>query len=298
MKVLLSEAVNAPLDALRELDIDAREELWRDRRSLIEAVATCDGLVVRNQTRVDSELIAAAPRLRAVGRLGAGLDNIDLDALRERNVTVIHGGGFNARAVAEYVIGACFTLARRLAMSDREVRAGGWQRHVGLELSGEPLGIVGLGATGAETARLGRAVGFRVAGYDPYLDPPEGVDKLELDLLLCQSQFLSLHVPLTRSTRGMISGRELALLPSGAFLINAARGGVVDEGALLASLESGHLAGAALDVRTVEPPGTDDSLAGLDNVLLTAHLAGLTQQSQSAIAAHVLDGVRRALLGH
>jgi (S)-sulfolactate dehydrogenase len=252
-------------------------------------------LIVRNETRVDAELIRRAPALRVVGRLGAGLDNLDLDALHARSIAIVHGGGLNARAVAEYVIGACLALARGLVRSDAEVRRGEWLRHVGFELRGQSLGVVGLGATGAETARLALSLGMKVGGYDPVLAPPSGVDGLGLDDLLSRSRIVSVHVPLNDATRGLLSAAQFARMPEGALVINAARGGVVDETALIAALDSGHLGGAALDVRTDEPPRGDDPFAHRSDVLLTAHLAGLTSQSQAAIALHVLNGVREAL---
>ncbi len=295
MKVLVAEPVNSTLDPLTGLDVVDRPDIWRDRPGLLAAIADCEGLVVRNQVRVDEELLASAPRLRAVGRLGAGLDNLHLAGLRLRHMEVMHGGGLNARAVAEYVIGSCFDLARGLAVSDRSVRAGRWERRPGIELKGRTLGVVGLGATGAETARLARAVGLEVRGFDPYLDPPAGVEKVDLDRLLSGSRFLTVHVPLTEQTRGLIGRRELALMPARSYVINAARGGVVDEAALLEALASGHLAGAALDVRVQEPMPTTDPLLGREDVLLTPHLAGLTEESQDAIARHVLSGLRSAL---
>lgn len=295
MRVLITEAVNAPLEPLESLEVLERDGLWRDPAALFEAVAGADALVVRNATRVDARLLAAARRLRVVGRLGAGLDNLEFEALAARGIAVVHGGGLNARAVAEYAIGACFALARSLPRSDREIRSGGWRRHVGLELAGETLGVVGLGATGAATARLGLAVGLRVLGHDPHLPAPDGVEPTDLDTLLRRSRFVSLHVPLLDATRGLIGRPELDLMPDGAYLINAARGGVVDEPALLEALERGRLGGAALDVRAKEPPSEADPFRGRDDVLLTPHLAGLTRQSQSAIARHVLTGVRDVL---
>jgi phosphoglycerate dehydrogenase-like enzyme len=294
-RVLITESVNGSLGPLAGLDVDERIGIWRDRDALVGALRDCAGLIVRNETRVDEALVGAAPSLRAVGRLGAGLDNIDQEALRRRSIALVHGGGLNARAVAEYVIGACLILARRVALSDREVRAGRWVRHVGFELRGQTLGVIGLGATGAETARIALSVGMKVLGYDPFLKAPSGVEQLELTELLGRSRIVTVHVPLNDSTRGLLSAKTLALLPAGAFIVNAARGEVVDEDALLAALESGHLGGAALDVRIQEPPSQADRLAQRDDVLVTAHLAGLTTESQSAIAAHVLGGVRDAL---
>jgi phosphoglycerate dehydrogenase-like enzyme len=298
-RVLITEAVHASLEPLgTRLEVDFRDGLWSESAALQAAVAECAGLVVRNQTRVDRSLLGAAPRLRVVGRLGAGLDNLDLDALHERGITVVHGGGLNARAVAEYVLGAVLDLARGLAAADRGVRVGGWTRRTGFELRGKTMAVLGLGKTGVETARVARGLGMRVVGHDPYTQRRvPGVEQLTLEEIFARAAVLSVHVPLTPQTRGMVGREELAALPAGAIVVNAARGGVVDEDALFAALQSGQLGGAALDVRTREPAEAGDRFSALDNVLLTPHLAGLTQESQSAIATHVLTGVRRALSG-
>jgi phosphoglycerate dehydrogenase-like enzyme len=298
-RVLITEAVHAGLEPLgRRLEVDLRPELWADRRALLSTVQDCAGLVVRNQTRVDRELLSRAPLLRVVGRLGAGLDNIDLPSLGERGVTVLHGGGLNARAVAEYVIGAALDLARGLSRCDREVRAGGWSRSVGFELSRQVLGLVGLGRTGTATAQLGRALGMRVLAHDPYAPrAPAGMHMVPLADLLRRSRIVSVHVPLTPETRGLIGERELACMPLGALLVNAARGGVVEEDALYRALAERRLGGAALDVRTIEPPAAKDRFAGLDNVLLTPHLAGLSAEAQVRIARSVLADVRRVVGG-
>ena len=299
-RVLISEAVNAGLEPLGpSLETDLRPQLWSDRAALLAGIAGAAGLVVRNQTVVDEGLLAAAgSSLKVVGRLGAGLDNLDLAALRQRGVAVVHGGGLNAAAVAEYVIGAALDLARRLSRSDRELRAGGWTRHSGLELGGRVFGVIGLGKTGAQAARLARGLGMEVIGHDPVSAAEvEGVRRRPLAEIIRTAFVLTLHVPLTAKTRGLIGAAELAAMPEGAILINAARGGVVDEDALFEALQSGHLGGAALDVRVTEPPAAGDRFASLPSVLLTAHLAGMTQESQSAIAAHVLAGVRTAIEG-
>jgi len=297
-RVLITEELHASHAALgADVEVLEESDLWSRREDLRRQIASAQGLVVRNHTRVDRELLAAAPVLRVVGRLGAGLDNVDVEALRERRIDLIHGGGLNARAVAEYALGAAIVLVRRMTESDRQVRAGHWLRHVGLELRGQTLGVVGLGATGAELCRLGLALGMEVIGHDPFLAPPELVVRASLEELLRRSVVVSLHVPLVPATRNLIGGAQLALMPRGAILINAARGGVVDEVALADALRSGALGGAALDVRPEEPPSSDDPLRALDNVLLTPHLAGLTRQSQEAIAEHVLRGIRQVLMG-
>ena len=296
-RVLITEELHASHAALGD-DVEVFEEadLWSRPEDLRRQIASAEGLVVRNHTIVDRELLAAAPVLRVVGRMGAGLDNVDVEALRERGVNLVHGRGLNARAVAEYALGAAIVLVRRMTEADRQVRAGQWRRHVGLELRGQRLGVVGLGATGAELCRLGLALGMEVIGHDPFLAPPGLVAAASLEELLRRSLVVSLHVPLVPATRNLIGGAQLALMPPGAILVNAARGGVVDEVALADALRSGALGGAALDVRAKEPPPPDDPLRGLENVLLTPHLAGLTRQSQQAIAEHVLRTIRQVLL--
>jgi phosphoglycerate dehydrogenase-like enzyme len=261
-------------------------------------VGGCAALVVRAQTRVDRELLQVAPRLRVVGRLGVGLDNLDLDALRERGIAVAHAAGLNARSVAEYVIGAALDLARGLARADRNVRAGRWERPPGFELHGRTIGIVGLGATGSAVARLARALGMRVVGFDPLVTRPiAGLQRVALDEVLSTAQIVTLHVPLSPQTRKLIGARELSLLQPGALLINASRGGVIDEAALIEALQHGRLGGAALDVREQEPPPLPDPLAGLDHVLLTPHLAGRSAQAEATVARSVLTDVRRILDG-
>jgi phosphoglycerate dehydrogenase-like enzyme len=298
-RVLVTEAVHASLEPLgKKLDVDLRDGLWTDGNELRTGVAECAGLIVRNQTRVDRPLLGAAPHLRVVGRLGAGLDNLDLDALRERGIRVVHGGGLNARAVAEFVLGAALVLARGLASGDRGVRNGNWERRTGFELRGRTIGLIGLGSTGVATGRVARGLGMKVIGHDPYSSRQvAGVERVRPDTLFPLAAVLSVHVPLTPETRGMVGREELAALPERAMVVNAARGGVVDEDALYDALRSGRLGGAALDVRDAEPPEPGDRFNALENVLLTPHLAGLTEESQAAIAAHVLSGVRQVLGG-
>lgn len=297
MKVLICEELNAPLPGVRSgVTLDYRPVLWSRRSELLTEVASAAALVVRNRTRVDEELLHSAPHLRILGRLGSGQDNIDTEALARRHIELVGGAGLNARAVAEYVVGAMIVLARHLALSDREVRAGIWRGRVGLELRGLTLGVVGLGVTGSEVCRLGQALGMRVVGRDSNQERrPPGVQPMTLEGLLSASAVVSLHVPLTSATRGLIGRQQLQLMPRGALLINAARGDIVDELALVEQLQVGHLGGAALDVRTEEPPRQPDALAALDQVLLTSHVAGWTSAAQSSIAAHVLDRVQAAL---
>jgi phosphoglycerate dehydrogenase-like enzyme len=297
-RVLITEPVDAPLEPLGALEIDHRPEIWCHRGELLQAVGACAALVVRARTRVDRELLGVAPRLQVVGRLGVGVDNLDLDALRERKVAVAYAAGINARSVGEYVIGAALDLARGLARADRNVRAGRWERPPAFELRGRTIGIVGLGATGSAVARLARALGMRVVGFDPLITPAiAGLQRMALDDVLSTADMVTLHVPLIPQTRKLIGARELSLFKSGAVLINASRGGVIDETALLEALRQGRLGGAALDVREHEPPPLPDPFAGLDQVLLTPHVAGRSAEAEAAVARSVLTDVRRILEG-
>jgi phosphoglycerate dehydrogenase-like enzyme len=292
---LIAEAVHASLEALGDgFEVVEVPDLWSHRAELLARVSDVDALVVRNMTRVDRQLLAAASALRVVGRLGSGLDNLDLEAMGERGIELVHGRGLNCQAVAEYVIGAAITVGRRLLESDRDVRAGTWFSYSGTELAGGTLGIVGGGETGTAVCRLGRALGMTVLCTDPYREPPPGAERVGLDDLLRRSLVVSLHVPLTEETRHLIGAREIGIMRRDGILINVARGGVVDEEALAMALSAGRLGGAAIDVRPQEPPASDP-LRGLDRVLLTAHLAGHTERSQRTIAEHVLGGLRSFL---
>jgi len=307
MRILISE-LNWPrgislLEAAGNVTYD--KTIFKDRPRLLAALADVDALIVRNQTQVNSDLLGAAPKLKVVGRLGVGLDNLDLSALRERNVTVVTGGTANAISVAEYAMGAFLAMARRLVPADASTKAGGWDRaaFTGFELYGKTLALVGLGDIGARVARRGAAFGMRVIAYDPLITPAHfnaaehGVALLPLDEVLRQADFISLHVPLLPSTANLINAERLATMKPGAYLVNTSRGGIVDEAALAAALRAGKLAGAALDVRVNEPPGAGDPLAGAPNLLLTPHVAGITDEAQDRISVAVAEDVLRVLRG-
>ena len=277
--------------------VDRREELMA---KLVDA----DALIVRNRTEVSVELLAAAPRLRVVGRLGVGLDNIDVPACAARDVLVIPATGANALAVAEYVIGVAMVLLRGTYFATVEVAAGKWPRGAlssGREIAGKMLGIVGFGGIGRLTGRLGRALGMRVIGFDAELASDhavwrdEGVEPRTLDALLAQSDVLTLHVPLLPATRNLIDARRIAAMKPGAILVNTARGGVVDEAAVAAALASGRLGGAALDVFEKEPLPAGSPLAGCPNLLLTPHVAGVTAESNERVSSMIAEKVIAAL---
>lgn len=257
-------------------------------------------LVVRNRTRVTAELLDAAPALTMVGRLGVGLDNIDLASCKARGVVVVPATGANTLSVAEYVVTQALVLLRGAYLSRGAVVAGNWPRGrlgQGREAAGRVLGLVGFGAIAQETARLARAMGMTVCAYDPFLpgDHPAwaGVASRSLAGVLAEADAVSLHVPLTDATRHMIDAAALAEMPAGAVLINAARGGVVDEAALAAALRAGHLGGAALDVFETEPlsAAAAEVFAGLDNLVLTPHIAGVTADSNQRVSAMIAEAV-------
>lgn len=276
-------------------------QAWRDRRRLGELVRTTRVLVVRNRTRVDAELLAEADeRLGLICRAGAGLDNIDVDAASSRGIDVLAAPGANARSVAELAMTLALDLARRVSCLDRGVRAGRWDRREGLELAGRTWGVIGLGATGVATARLAAAVGLNVLAHDPYVvagdsrASPAGARLCNLDELLALSHVVSLHVPLTDATRGLVDAQFLGVMRSDAFLLNVSRGALVDETALADALDAGKLGGAGLDVRVTEPPSVG-RLERTDRVVLTPHVGGLTVEAQQRIAEHLTEGIRRFL---
>jgi len=280
--------------------------LGQDRAGLLRAIRGAGGLVVRNRCRVDGDLLSAAgPGLRVVGRLGAGLDNIDLSACRAAGVRVVYARGANADAVCEYVFAGLLHLLRGLAGTDAAVRGGTWPRETyrGNELGGRTLGLIGLGEVGQRMVRRAEAFGMTVVGCDPYIsaDAPvlQGlpIEVLHLQQVLARADVLSLHLPLVAATERLIGAEALRQLRPGAILVNAARGGIVDEAALGAALGAGRLGGAILDVREVEPPPQPDPLAGLPGVLLTPHIAGLTAEAQGRVGAMVAADVLAVLAG-
>ncbi|MGE8657379.1 MAG: hydroxyacid dehydrogenase [Achromobacter sp.] len=308
MHVLISEFMDAPaVDALRQrFDVRYAPDLVERRADLLRAAGAADALIVRNRSQVDAALLAAAPRLRAVGRLGVGLDNIDLPGCAARGIQVVPATGANARAVAEYVIGTLLALLRGAYGASAAVAAGQWPRPAlsqGLEAHGRTLGVVGFGGIGQLTARLAAGLGMRVVACDAALAATHpawaesGAARLDLDELLAQADAVTLHVPLTATTRHLLDAGRIAAMRPGAVLINTARGGIVDEAALAAALRTGHLRGAALDVFEHEPLPAGSALAGVPNLILTPHIAGLTQEANTRVSDMVAAGVTIALTG-
>ena len=305
-RILISEFMDGPaVDALAaRFDVDYRPLLVDDRDALEAAVPFADALIVRNRTQVRGRLLDAAASLKVIGRLGAGVDNIDTATCERRGITVIPATGANAESVAEFVITAALGGLRGAFFSTRAVEAGTWPRLMlsqGREAAGKVLGIIGLGNIGQLTARKATAIGMRVIAHDAHLpaDAPAWRDveapPRSLDALLSESDVVSLHVPLTDETRGLLDRERLARMKRDAVLINTARGGLVDEAAVAAMLREGRLGAAALDVfeREPLPPGTP--LAGAPRLLLTPHIAGITVESNERVSALIAERVASAL---
>ena len=302
MKIVITEFMDlAAVDALRvRFGVVYDPKLVDRRAELLALLDDAPALIVRNRTQVDAELLAAAPRLRVVGRLGVGLDNIDVAACKARGIEVIPATGANALAVAEYVVATVMLLLRGAYLSSAEVAAGKWPRtqlSEGRETAGRTLGLVGFGGIGQLTAKLAKALGMRVLAYDPLLkaDAPAwaegGVARRELDELLAAADAVSLHVPLTEQTRGLMNTARIGRMKAEAVLVNTARGGIVDEAALTQALRSGKLAGAALDVFEQEPLRAGSPLATAPNLILTPHIGGVTRESNTRVSTMIADRV-------
>lgn len=266
---------------------------------LTAALAEARALVVRNRTQVRGALLDAAGRLDCVGRLGVGLDNIDMTACADRGIAVYPATGANDLSVAEYVITATLMLLRGAWQATDLVADGRWPRTslIGREVSGKIMGLVGFGAIARETARCARALGMRVVAFDPFLpdDHPAWADaeRTGLDDLLAGADVVSLHTPLTEETRHLVGADALARMKTSAVLVNAARGGVVDEGALVDALRDKRVAGAALDVFETEPLNgmAAEKFKGLPNLILTPHIAGVTAESNVRVSALIAEKV-------
>jgi (S)-sulfolactate dehydrogenase len=307
MHIIICEFMDeAAVDTLRQrFDVRYDPNLVERRAELLALLAGAQALVVRNRTQVDAELLAAAPALRVVGRLGVGLDNIAVEACAARGVAVLPASGANALAVAEYVIATTMLLLRGAYTANAAMGAGLWPRprlSEGREISGKTLGLVGFGAIGRLTARLAQGLGMDVIAHDPMLaaDAPiwraTGVACCTLDALLGAADAVSLHVPLSADTRALIDARRLALMKPDAILVNTARGGIVDEAALAEALRAARLGAAALDVFDQEPLGAGSVLAGIPNLVLTPHIAGVTRESNERVSSLIADKVAHFLL--
>jgi D-3-phosphoglycerate dehydrogenase len=298
VRVLIADKVSKTCaEVLRAAGLEADHRPGLPPDELRAALAGAVGLVVRSDTRVTDELMAAAPGLRVVGRAGAGVDNIDVPAATRRGIVVMNAAGENTISAAEHTLSMILALARRIPAADRSMRAGRWERgaaFMGVELHGKTLGVLGVGKVGREVAIRARAFGMEVLGFDPLLAPEAaariGVTAVPFDDVLRRSDIITLHLPLTPETRHLIGTAQLGRCRRGVRIVNVARGGVLDEAALAEALQSGQVAGAALDVFEQEPP-KGSPLLGLDNVVLTPHLGASTAEAQEKVASRIAEQI-------
>jgi D-3-phosphoglycerate dehydrogenase len=308
MDILLSEELQSPaIDRLEKKYRVVRDAaLWREPARLQTALAEARAIMIRNQTRLTAEVLAGAPKLLAIGRIGVGLDNIDVKAASQLGIVVVSPVAANAVSVAELALGLILALARRIPLGDQTTKAGKWDRKncTGIELEGKTLAVCGFGRIGRLVATRARAFGMKIAAYDPFVDfNSPAVKELgaatftNLESALAEADFVSMHLPLTPETKNIFNAKTFAAMKAGSYLINTSRGGVVDEGALLEALKSGRLGGAALDVREVEPPTTRGELETLANVILTPHVGAFTVEAQTRTFEAVGEDLDRLLSG-
>ena len=301
MKILVTDGLEAEAVAtLRKAHEVTVAEL--DGKQLLEAIPTYHALIVRSRTKVTKEVLAKGSALKVVGRAGVGVDNIDVAEATARKIPVVNAPTASTVSVAELALGHMISLSRRLTEADRSIKDGRWEkkRFEGHELSGKILGLIGSGRIGGEVAKRAHAFEMRILAYDPYL-PPEtakalGVEIVDRDVLLRSSDYISIHAALTPETKGMIGPKELSMMKRSAYLVNCARGEIVQGAALAEALRAGTIAGAALDVFEVEPP-KDPALLSAPNVAFTLHLGASTHEAQARAGALIAEQVLAALAG-
>lgn len=303
--ILARVVVADPIDPVGLAPLASRAEIVRSgpgQPALEELIRTADALLVRSETRVTADLLAHAERLKVIGRAGAGVDNIDIDAATRRGIVVVNAPGGNTFAATEHTLALLLAAARQVCPADASMKRGEWRRSefVGVEVRGKVLGLVGLGRVGAEVARRAQAFDLRVIAYDPYVSDELAhrlaVEVADLRHVLEQADFVSLHTPLTEHTRGLIGAEQLGWLKKTAILVNCARGGLIDEAALVAALDAGELAGAAIDVYEQEP-AQNSPLAHHPRVVATPHLGASTAEAQTSVARQVAEQVLQVLEG-
>lgn len=308
-RILVTEAVKGvAMDQLRneaDLEVVFEPDLWKDPESLAKNIAEADAIIIRNQTQVTADVIAAAPRLKIIARAGAGLDNIDTDAATAAGIVVSSAPSENSLSVAELAMGLFISLARNIPSANQDIRSGNWNRaaFMGSELSGKTLGVVGIGRIGTMVAQRAKAFGMKIIAHDKFADPSAphytelDVTFVELDELLEQADFITVHLPLLPDTRRLFNEELFAKMKPSAYFVNTSRGEVVDEDALSNALKQGTIAGAGLDVRETEPPPQGDALVGTDKTVLTPHIAAFTNEAQERVVEAVCRDSAAVLRG-
>ena len=301
-RVLIADSLSpAAIDIFKQRGVDADVKTGLAKEDLIKIIGSYDGLVVRSDTKPNKDVIAAATNLKVIGRAGIGVDNIDIPSATAAGIVVMNTPFGNSITTAEHAIAMMFALARQMPVADASTQAGKWEknRFMGVELYGKTLGLIGAGNIGSIVADRALGLKMKVAAYDPFLSPERavemGVEKVELDDLLARADFITLHTPLTDKTRNILSAENLAKTKKGVFIVNCARGGLVDEAALRAALESGQVGGAGFDVFTVEP-AKENVLFGAPNFVATPHLGASTNEAQENVALQVAEQISDYLL--
>jgi D-3-phosphoglycerate dehydrogenase len=301
-RILIADTLDpAGLSVFQQAGVEVHQLTAEERPRLAEIVADFDALVVRSSTQATADLLRAGKRLKVVGRAGIGVDNVDVAAATELGILVVNAPTANLMSATEHTFALLLSLARRVPEADASTKAGGWDRKItGVELQGKTLGVIGFGRIGQRVADRARGFEMKVVAYDPFLDPAAArrleVELLPLDEILARADMITLHVPMTDQTRNLLNRETLAKMKKGALLVNCARGGVVDEDALLESLEVGHLGGAALDVFAEEPP-KDLRLVRHKKVVATPHLGAQTKEAQERISLETAQMVLDSLAG-
>jgi len=299
MKLLVTDPISKEgLEMLRrdsDVQVDVRPDLTHEQ--LLEVIKDYDGIIIRSGTTVSADVIDAGTKLKVIGRAGVGVDNVDVKHATRKGILVMNTPAANIISAAEHTMAMMLTLARKIVWADASLKARRWERSkfTGIELSGKTLGIIGIGRVGGEVAKRAKAFQMRLVGYDPYISPEQaikvGVRLLPFERVFEEADIVTVHSPLTSSTHHLIGAKELALLRPGALVINCARGGIIDEGALYDALKEGRLGGAALDVFEEEPPFSS-KLLDLDNVVVTPHLGASTKEAQEKVSIEMAEHVK------
>jgi len=304
MKVLISDTLSDKgIEILKKAGLEVDVKTGFKPEELKHEIAKYDALIVRSATKVTADIIDSAKNLKVIGRAGSGLDNVDKDAATKRGVVVMNTPGGNTITTAEHTMALLFSMARQIPQATVSMKQGEWEKKkfMGIELYNKTLGIIGLGNIGSQVAKMAQGVGMNVIAYDPYLSEEKaktlGVKAVRLDELIKRSDFITLHTPLTDETRNLINTGQIALMKDGVRIINAARGGIIDEKALYDGLKSGKIGAVALDVFEVEPANLSTCpLLGLDNVICTPHLGAATEEAQENVAIAIAEQIADYLI--
>jgi D-3-phosphoglycerate dehydrogenase len=297
-KILISESISE--EGIEKLKREADVDFLLEKEELIDKIVDYDALIIRSQTKVMSRVIEACKKLKIIARAGIGVDNIDVDAATEKGILVVNAPDATTISAAEHTIALLLSMARKIPQANASLRRGRWERsaYIGVEVNDKVLGIIGLGRIGTEVARRAQALGMRILAYDPFISPDSvkdiGIEFLRMEEVFSRADYITLHVPLTNETRHLIGVKEFELMQRGVMIINCARGGIIDEEALVHAIENGRIAGAALDVFENEPP-YESKLLSLDEVIVTPHLGASTEEAQVNVARSIADDVLRAI---